>query len=40
MSYKATKELTILTPEIDCDQTSIGLTLVASAAFLIAKNFG
>jgi hypothetical protein len=39
MSLKATKELTSLTPEMDCDQTAIGLPLVTSAVFLIAKQF-
>jgi hypothetical protein len=28
---------TALTPEIDCDQTVMGLTLVMSAVFLLAK---
>jgi hypothetical protein len=37
MSYKATKGFIALTPEIDCDQTAMGLTLVTSAVFLIDK---
>jgi hypothetical protein len=40
MSYKTTKGLTALTPEVDCDQTAIGLPPVTSAVFLIASNFG
>jgi hypothetical protein len=34
---KATKGLTALTPEIDCGQTAMGLPLVTSAVFLMAK---
>jgi hypothetical protein len=34
---KATKGLTALTPEIGSDQTAMGLQLVTSAVFLIAK---
>jgi hypothetical protein len=34
---KATKGLTALTPEIDCDQTMMGLLPVMYAVFLIAK---
>jgi hypothetical protein len=37
MSYKATKGLIALTPEIDCDQKAIGLPLIMLAVFLIAK---
>jgi hypothetical protein len=37
MSQKATKGITALTLEIDCDQTTMGLPLVTSAVFLIAK---
>jgi hypothetical protein len=37
MSYKATIELIAFTPEIDCDQTAIGLPPVTSAVLLIAK---
>jgi hypothetical protein len=29
-----------LTPEIDCDQTAMGLPPVTSVVFLIASNFG
>jgi hypothetical protein len=36
---KATKGLTVLTPEIDCDQTAIGLPPVTSSVFLIADQF-
>jgi hypothetical protein len=32
-----TKGLIALTPEIDCDQTAIGLPPVTSAVFLIAQ---
>jgi hypothetical protein len=35
---KTVKELTALTPEIDCDQKTMGLQTV-SAVFLIAKSF-
>jgi hypothetical protein len=35
----ATKELTALIPEMDCDQVTIGLPPVASAVFLMA-DFG
>jgi hypothetical protein len=38
MSLKATKGLT-LTPEMDCDQTTMGLIPVTSRVFLIAKLF-
>jgi hypothetical protein len=34
---KATKGLTALKPEIDCDQMAMGLPTVMSAEFLIAK---
>jgi hypothetical protein len=37
MSQKATKGLTVVTPEIDCDHTEIGLPLATSAVFLKAK---
>jgi hypothetical protein len=37
---KATKGLAALTPEMDCDQTAMGLPPVTSTVFLIAKNFG
>jgi hypothetical protein len=37
MSEKATKGLIAFTPEIDCDQTSMGLPSVTSAVFLIAN---
>jgi hypothetical protein len=33
----ATKGLIALTPEIDCDQTAIGLPPVTSSVFLLAK---
>jgi hypothetical protein len=39
MSYKATIGLIAFTPEIDCDQTAMGLPPVTSAVFLTA-NFG
>jgi hypothetical protein len=39
MSEKATKGLTALPPEIDCNQTSKGIPPVMSAVFLIAKSF-
>jgi hypothetical protein len=35
---KATKGLTALTPEIDCDQTPVSL-LVTPAVFLTANSF-
>jgi hypothetical protein len=38
MSWKATKALTALTPEIDYDQTTMGLPFVTSAVFLITKS--
>jgi hypothetical protein len=34
---KATEGLTALTPEVNCDQTSMGLSLVTSAVFLTAE---
>jgi hypothetical protein len=34
---KATKGLTVLTTEIDCDQTAMSLPLITSAVFLTAK---
>jgi hypothetical protein len=34
---KCAKGLAALTPEIDCDQTAMGLTPVTSAVFLTAK---
>jgi hypothetical protein len=37
MSYKATIGLIAFTPEIDCDQTAMGLPPVTSAVFLTAK---
>jgi hypothetical protein len=37
LSQKATKGLTALTPEIDCDQTAMDLPPVTSAVFLIAN---
>jgi hypothetical protein len=37
MSYKATKELSALTSEIECNQTAICLSSFTSATFLIAK---
>jgi hypothetical protein len=37
MSLKATKGILALTPEIDCDQTAMGLPPVTTAVFLIAK---
>jgi hypothetical protein len=40
MSYKATKGLIAPIPEIDCDQTVMGLTPVTSAVFLIAQYYG
>jgi hypothetical protein len=36
---KATKGLIAFVPEIDCDQTAMGLPPVTSAIFLIAKTF-
>jgi hypothetical protein len=39
MSQKATKGLTGSPPEIDCNQTAMGLPPVTSAVFLIAKLF-
>jgi hypothetical protein len=35
----ATKGLITLTPQINCDQTAMGLPSVSSAVFLIAKQF-
>jgi hypothetical protein len=35
----ANKGLIALTPEIDCDQTAMGLPPFTSAVFLIAKLF-
>jgi hypothetical protein len=40
MSIKATKGLTALTPEIDYDQSAIGLPPITSAVLLIANYFG
>jgi hypothetical protein len=40
MSEKAAKGLIALTPEIDCDQTAMGLPPVSSEGFLIAKYVG
>jgi hypothetical protein len=37
MSKKATKVLIALTPDVDCDQTAMGLPPVTSAVFLMAK---
>jgi hypothetical protein len=37
MSEKATKGLIALAPEIDCDQTAMGLPFAMSAVLLIAK---
>jgi hypothetical protein len=37
MSKKTIKELIALAPEVDCDQTAMGLPSVTSAVFLIAK---
>jgi hypothetical protein len=37
MSSLATKGLTAVTPEIDCDQTAMGLPPVTSAVFIIGK---
>jgi hypothetical protein len=37
MSLNATKGLIVITPEIDRDQTVIGLPPVTSAVILIAK---
>jgi hypothetical protein len=34
-----TKGLKALPPEVDCVQTAMGLPLVTSAIFLIAKSF-
>jgi hypothetical protein len=39
MSYKATKELIEFAPEIDRDQTAMGLPPVTFAVLLIAKSF-
>jgi hypothetical protein len=36
---KATKGLTALTPEIDCDKMTMGLPPVISAVFVIIKYF-
>jgi hypothetical protein len=36
MPSQATKELTALTSEVDCDQTAMGLPPVTSAVFDIA----
>jgi hypothetical protein len=38
-SSKATKGLTALTSEMDCDQTAMNLPPVTSAVCLIAKSF-
>jgi hypothetical protein len=37
MSYKGTKRLIELTPEIDCKKTAMGFPPVTSAVFLIAN---
>jgi hypothetical protein len=37
MWLKATKGLTALTPEIDCDQAAMDLPPVTSAVFLVAE---
>jgi hypothetical protein len=37
MSYKVTTGLKAVTPEIDCDQTAMGLTPGTSVVSLIAK---
>jgi hypothetical protein len=37
MAQKATKGITALTSEIDCNQTAMGSPLVTSAVFLTAK---
>jgi hypothetical protein len=34
------KGLTAFTPDMDCDQTVMGLSPVTSAVFLIANSFG
>jgi hypothetical protein len=34
---KVDSRINTLTPEIDCDQTAVGLPPVTSAVFLIAK---
>jgi hypothetical protein len=39
MSQKATKGLSALKPEMECDQMAIGLPPIASALFLIAELF-
>jgi hypothetical protein len=39
MALKVIKGITVVTPEIDCDQTAIRLPPVTSAVFLIAKQF-
>jgi hypothetical protein len=39
MSYKATKGITVLTSEKDCDQTEMGLPHVTSVVFLITLSF-
>jgi hypothetical protein len=36
---KGAKGLIALTPEIDCDQTAMGLPPATSAVFLIANQF-
>jgi hypothetical protein len=37
MSKKATQGLIALTPEIDCNETAMGIPAVTSAVFLIAN---
>jgi hypothetical protein len=39
MDVKATSRLIAFAPEIECDQTVMGLPRVTSAVFLIAKSF-
>jgi hypothetical protein len=39
MSYKATKGQTPSPPEVDCNQTAMGLPPIISAVFAIAKSF-
>jgi hypothetical protein len=39
MDVKKGEELTVSPPEIDCNQTVMGLPPVTSAVFLIAKSF-
>jgi hypothetical protein len=36
LSYKETKRLTVLTPEMDCNQTAMGLPPFTSVVFLIS----